>query len=122
MLNPMISDALKLGGVKDWQPCGTIALEKMSTKGEWAGQLVRIELYFYSAEELGKAVEWATKNGYKPVGRLADELNQTIAPLDVQSTAPTCPVHHVPMKKSNNGKGWYCSKKVPGGFCTERSK
>lgn len=122
MSNPLIKQSLDLGGVKVWEPSGTIRLQKKSTKGAWIGKTVVIELAFYSSEELGKAVEWAIANGYEP------SETPTVTPTAAQfaqqivGIAPPCPIHGEPMKPSTKGKGYYCSKKMPDGtFCKQKA-
>lgn len=36
-------------------------------------------------------------------------------------TIPICPVHQSPMKASQKGGGFFCSRKVGEGYCTERA-
>ncbi len=35
-------------------------------------------------------------------------------------TAPTCSTHHAPMKRMNNDKGWFCTRKSGDAWCSEK--
>lgn len=39
-----------------------------------------------------------------------------------ETDAPTCPVHHAPMRRSQKGGGWYCPRKLDdGSYCTQKA-
>lgn len=84
-----------------------------------------IILNFTGKDELQEVIDFAEKNGFKrfdPTLAIISAVSEKMSALDLQSTAPICPVHNKPMRLSNNGKGYYCTQKTKSGFCTERSK
>lgn len=120
MTNPLISEAARLEAGGDWQPQGLLRVYKQSEKGNWAGQVVCIELQFWSAKELGQAVAWAQSNGYKAEW---SKSGGQIGQLDAFSTngpVPMCPVHNSPMRASKEPGAFFCPKRVGGGFCKEK--
>lgn len=110
-----------LGGKREFVIGGSIDVCKESTKGPWAGKIVTVHLNFYSPEELGQCVQWAVDNGYQPVSGPAPAVAPAGRYLDPVGHAPLCPVHHTPMKPSKKPGTFFCSKRVGGGFCTEKA-
>lgn len=121
MNNPLVNEAEMLGGKREFSIGGSIDVSKTSTKGAWAGKVVTIHLNFYSPEELVQCVSWAIDNGYEPAGIQGTAQALPTRYLDPVGTAPLCPVHRVPMKPSKKPGTYFCSKRVEGGFCTEKA-
>lgn len=121
MSNPLVEEALQLGGNREWQPSGCLKLYKVATVGNWTDQTVEIELSFYGAKELAMAVKWGMDNGYMPSRPVepSPDRNGTIKPVELY--APLCPIHRKAM--INRGRGYFCPSKMPdGSWCKQKAK
>lgn len=54
-----------------------------------------------------------SKTGARPAGNGAATA--------ADASTPVCRVHNAPMRLSNKGTGFYCSKKVGDGYCKEKA-
>lgn len=68
---------------------------------------------------MGAVREWLAKDA-KARELLVEKPQLAVVPK-AASGPPQCPVHATPMKPSTTkAGGWFCSKKVGEGYCTEK--
>lgn len=116
-MNPLIHQAEQLRDSNGWQPQGLMPVKRVIFDGEWKGHTAILWLQFYSAKELGQAIEWAKRNGYTPMGHDTFTGSDPQMQKIVSGEIPLCPVHGTPMRPSKKPGSWFCPKRVAGGYC-----
>lgn len=100
-----------------WQPQGCVIVEKDAVTGAWKGNIIQIQLNFYSEKELVELVAWAVAHGYRPSGNSVKCISSNELFGMPQEEVPVCPVHKTKMSHSQKFRGYYCTERDGDKWC-----
>ena len=116
-MNPLIDAAERLARGGAWHPCGYVEVRRPITSPKMRGEYVIFHIAFYGEEELEAVKKWVLVNGYEGFSDHFSDETEPAGKVEEGAEPPMCPVHHKPMLPSQLDDGWFCPRRVRGGYC-----